>query len=248
MLQQTQVARVLPAYATFLARFPTAVACAAAPASEVVRAWAGLGYNRRAVNLHRAAVTIARDGFPTTLAGLEQLPGIGPYTARAVLAFAFEADVAVVDTNVARVLARLSGRPLSARAVQQTADELRAPGDAWAWNQGVMDVGATCCRPRPGCEDCPLTQWCGWYRGGCGPPDPALGSAHVSGGQSTFAGSDRQGRGRLVEALRRGPVPSAALAVVMGWPGDESRAERVLATLMADGLVTRAADGTLHLA
>ena len=102
---------MVPRYLAFLDAFPTAAACAAAPAGDVVRAWAGLGYNRRAVNLHRAAVRGRDDGTasPTTLAGLLALPGIGPYTARAVLAFAYEADAGVVDTNVARVLARVGG-------------------------------------------------------------------------------------------------------------------------------------------
>jgi A/G-specific adenine glycosylase len=249
MLQQTQVTRVLPAYTSFLERFPTVDACARASAGDVVRAWAGLGYNRRAVNLHRAAVEIAQRGFPTTLTGLQALPGVGPYTARAVMAYALEADVAVVDTNVARVLARLHGRSLVGKEAQTAADQLLAQGDAWAWNQGIMDLGARLCRPRPpDCEACPLASWCGWCRAGRPDPDPAVGSAHVSGGQSAFAGSDRQGRGRLVDALRRGPVRAGDLPGVMGWPDDAMRAQRVAATLVADGLVVGDDDGTIHLA
>src|SRR5438045_9376182 len=148
MLQQTQVPRVLPRYGAFLDQFPTAVACAAAPLGDVVRAWEGLGYTRRAVNLHRAAGRIAHHGFPDTLAGLLALPGVGPYTARAVLAYAYEADAAVVDTNVARVLARLHGRSLTPKQAQAAADDLLPAGEAWAWNQAVMDVGARWCRPR----------------------------------------------------------------------------------------------------
>jgi A/G-specific adenine glycosylase len=249
MLQQTQVARVLPAYGAFLEQFPRADVCAAAAASDVVRAWAGLGYNRRAVNLHRAAVEIAAHGFPTTLADLRALPGVGPYTARAVMAYAFEADVAVVDTNVARVLARLAGRTLGGNEAQAAADDLLARGDAWAWNQGIMDLGARLCRPRPpDCAACPIAHWCVWRRAGRPDPDPAVGSAHVSGGQSVFAGSDRQGRGRLVDALRRGPVGPVDLPAVMGWPDDARRAERVAATLVGDGLVVCDRDGTFRLA
>jgi len=249
MLQQTQVPRVLPRYLHFLAMFPTAAACAAAPRAEVVRAWEGLGYNRRAVNLHRAAGQIAEHGFPDTLAGLLTLPGVGPYTARAVLAYAYEADAAVVDTNVARVLARFGGRRLTAKEAQAAADALAPTGEAWAWNQAIMDLGAQRCRPRtPRCDGCPLAPWCRWRCDGFPAPDPAVGSAHVSGGQSPFDGSDRQGRGRLVSALREAPVAPAALATVMGWPADPERAERVAATLVVDGLAVRDRDGAVRLA
>ena len=232
----------------FLASFPTAADCAAAPRAAVVRAWEGLGYNRRAVNLHRAAGRIAEHGFPDTLAGLLALPGVGPYTARAVLAYAYEADAAVVDTNVARVLARFGGRRLTAKEAQAAADALAPAGEAWAWNQAIMDLGAQRCRPRtPRCEGCPLSPWCRWRCDGCPEPDPAVGSAHVSGGQSPFDGSDRQGRGRLVAALREAPVRPAALAAVMGWPADPDRAERVAATLVVDGLVVRDPDGAVRL-
>jgi len=240
MLQQTQVPRVLPKYGEFLAAFPTPRACAAAPRADVVRAWDGLGYNRRAVHLHRAAGAIVAAGtFPATLDGLLALPGVGPYTARAVLAYAFESDAAVVDTNIARVVARLHGRTLSPKQVQAAADALLVPGEAWAWNQGVMDIGARWCRPRPpACEECPLAPWCAWHRAGHPSPDPAVGSAHVSGTQSPFAGSDRAGRGRLVGALRRAPVPIAGVAAAMGWARDPDRAARVLDGLVRDGLVT----------
>lgn len=250
MLQQTQVPRVLPRYAEFLERFPDPAACAAAPVGDVVRAWEGLGYNRRAVNLWRAAgAVVAAGGFPRTLAGLLALPGVGPYTARAVLAFAFEEDVAVVDTNIARVLARMAGRRLTAREVQARADAWLPLGESWAWNQAVMDLGATVCRARTwACADCPVAPWCAWRGGAGAADDPAVGSAGVSGGQSRFEGSDRQGRGRLVDALRRGAVPPERLAAVMGWPGDQARAERVARTVVADGLAERGADGTLRLA
>jgi A/G-specific adenine glycosylase len=243
MAQQTQVARVAERWAPFLERFPTPAACAAAPAAHVLEEWSGLGYNRRALALHRCATAVVErhDGrLPASLPELLALPGIGPYTARAVLAFAFERDAAVVDTNTARVLARWSGRRLTATEVQGAADAALAPGQAWAWNQAMLDLGATVCRRRgPACDLCPVQRGCAWHEAGRPDPDPADGSAGVSGGQSRFAGSDRQGRGRLVEALRSGDVAARDLAHAMGWPDDPGRADRVAATLLADGLVTR---------
>ena len=246
MLQQTQVARVVPRYEAFLSRFPTPAATAAAPVADVVRAWAGLGYNRRAVSLHRAAVSVVeRHGgvMPATLAELVALPGVGPYTARAVLAFAYEADVGVVEVNSARVLARAAaGRPLRAGEAQALADALVPAGGGWAWNQAMLDLGATVCtKAAPRCDACPLVGCCAWA--GAGGPDPAVGSAGEGTRQSTFAGSDRQGRGRLVDALRLGPVPWAGVAAAAGWPGDPDRAERVAARLVADGLAVPEAGG-----
>ena len=117
------------------------------------------------------------------------------------------------------------------------ADDLVPDGWSWAWNQGVMELGGTVCRRRrPRCEACPARPACAWSRQGLVAPDPADGSAGVGVGQSPFGGSDRQGRGRLVDALCRGPVPHADLPAVMGWPDDPARAERVAATLVADGL------------
>lgn len=251
MLQQTQVARVVPKYHAFLDRFPTPAACAAASQGEVVTHWAGLGYNRRAVQLHRAATAIVTDhagAVPETLAELLTLPGVGPYTARAVLAFAFEHDAAIVDTNVARVLARRAGRTLRPAEVQAAADAWLPAGAAWAWNQGMLDLGAGRCTPRnPGCATCPVNAGCAWATAGNPDPDPAVGSAGVSGGQSRFEGSDRQGRGRLVDALRRAPVDAVDLAAIMGWPRDEARAGRVAAGLVAEGMVVLE-DGRFSLA
>ena len=169
---------------------------------------------------------------------------MGPYTARAVLAFAFEADAAVVDTIVARVLARIGGRSLRPAEVQAAADAWLPLGEAWAWNQGVMDLGAVVCTARaPRCGECPIAAACVWRQAGNAEPDPAVGSAGVSGGQSRFEGSDRQGRGRLVAALRTGPVAADALAATMGWPGDEARAVRVAAGVVRDRLAVRTTDG-----
>ena len=243
MLQQTQVARVVPRWQAFLARFPSVAACAAAPVGEVIAMWVGLGYNRRAVSLHRAAVDLVsrHEGrVPASLPSLQALRGVGPYTARAVLAFAFEADVGVVDTNVARVLARaVAGRVLrSSREAQVLADSLVPSGSGWRWNQAMLDVGARhCVAGRPSCARCPLVSGhCAWAASGWVAPDPAVGSAGASRRQSAFAGSDRQGRGRLVRALGEAPIPWPALAVVAGWPGDPDRTARVVASLVADGL------------
>ena len=245
MLQQTGVSRVLERYDDFCERFPTPEACAAAPASAVIGEWRGLGYNARALRLHAAARRVAASGsFPTTLEGLLELPGVGPYTARAVLALAFERDVGVVDTNVGRLLARLAGRRLTRAEAQESADRLVPNGRAWLWNQALFDLGASVCTRRtPACAACPLQQHCAWRGEG---PDPADGSAGVSAPQSRFEGSDRQGRGRLVEALRFGPQPATAAAQLMGLEDDPPRARRILASLLRDGLVTER-DGELQL-
>jgi A/G-specific adenine glycosylase len=238
MLQQTQASRVVPRYVEVMRRFPTPAACAAAPVGDLVRCWAGLGYNRRAVTLHRAATAVVADHgghLPATVEALTALPGVGPYTARAVLAFAFEADVGAVDTNARRVLCRaVAGRPLRPSEVQTVADAAVPPGRGWAWNQAVMDLGATVCRQRrPACPACPLAGVCAWASSGRSGTDPG---ATESGRQAPFAGSDRQGRGRLVAALRRGPVPLAELAEAAGWPDQPERAPRVAERLVADGL------------
>ncbi len=147
MLQQTQVPRVVPIWHAFMERFPTVRVCADASQADVVRAWAGLGYNRRAVNLHRAAVLMG-DAVPRDLDALLALPGIGAYTARAVLVFAFEDDVGLVETNIARVLSRRAGRRLSPSELQREADALVPAGRAWEWNQRLMDLGALVCTAR----------------------------------------------------------------------------------------------------
>jgi A/G-specific adenine glycosylase len=243
MAQQTGVDRVVPYYRRFLYRFPTPAACAAAPLGEVLRLWTGLGYNRRAVNLHRCARAVVDHhggALPPDLAALRALPGVGSYTARAVLAFAFERDVGVIDTNVGRVLARWAGRPLRPADAQAQADALVPPGRAWAWNQAVMELGgAVCLRRRPRCASCPVRRSCAWAAAGLTAPDPADGSAGVGTGQPRFEGSDRQGRGRLVEALCRGPVALVDLATVMGWRDDPARADRIAAGLLDHGLAVR---------
>ena len=252
MLQQTQVPRVVPRWHEFLARFPDPAACASSPAGEVVRAWAGLGYNRRALNLHRCATAVVEHHggrLPDDLDALLALPGIGPYTARAVLVFAFERDIGLVDTNAGRFLARAgAGRALARREAQALADDLVPDGEGWAWGQAVFDLGAlVCTRRTPRCGICPVVEWCAWARAGFPGPDPVAGSAGISTPQSTFEGSDRQGRGRLVDALRLAPVAADHLAAATGWPDDDARARRVAAGLVADGLAVVEPDGTLRL-
>ena len=210
MLQQTQVDRVIPKWRAFCDGYPTPAVCVAAPLGDVLRLWHGLGYPRRARNLHDAATAMVErhDGaVPDRIDDLLALPGIGPYTARAVLAFAFERDEAVVDTNIARVLARCSRERSDAEAAQALADSLVPRGQGWAWNQALMDLGATVCRPAPSCDECPVRRSsCAWLRAGRPEPDPSVGSAGVSTPQSRFEGSERQARGRVLKALTIGPV------------------------------------------
>ncbi len=219
MLQQTQVRAGDPEVASSSPpRYPTPAACAAASLGDVLRLWQGLGYPRRARNLRDAAALDRRQRrVPLDARRIcSRLPGVGQYTARAVLAFAFEADAAVVDTNIARVFARLAGRRLTAKQAQAAADAALRRGASWAWNQSLMDLGAVLCRPvSPRCEVCPLAGRCAWRGSG---EDPSVGSAGVSTRQSRFDGSDRQARGRLLKALVSGPVPIGEVA-----DGDGSR-------------------------
>ena len=228
MLQQTQVERVIPKWFAFLAAFPTPRECAAAPLGDVLRLWQGLGYPRRARNLQATAVIVVEqnDGLlPEDLEDLLALPGIGPYTARAVLAFAFERDVAVVDTNIARILARTAGERLTPKAAQERADAAVPLGDGWAWNQVMMDLGAGLCRSTPTCTACPLAPNCAWNSAGHPDPDPAIGSAGVSGKQARFEGSARQARGKVLKVLHHGARPAA----------DFDR--HIVSSLLADGLI-----------
>jgi A/G-specific adenine glycosylase len=249
MLQQTQAARVIPRWTSFLAEWPTPAACAAAPLSLVLERWQGLGYPRRARNLWLAAqrcTELHRGVLPDTHDELLALPGVGQYTARAVLAFALERRVGVVDTNIARVLARAGGERLTPKRAQVAADEWVAADDPWAWNQTLMDVGATLCRPRePGCGACPIRRRCAWHLAGRPEPDPAVGTAGASGRQGRFAGSDRQGRGRVMAAMGRGPVALVDVAAVAGWPDDPSRAARIADDLVSEGLATLVNDHLL---
>jgi A/G-specific adenine glycosylase len=239
MLQQTQVERVVPHYERFVAAFASPADCAAAGPADVVRLWSGLGYNRRALNLHRAARSIVADhagNLPRGDPELRALAGVGPYTARAVRSFAFGEDVAAVDTNAVRVLARcVRGAPLGAAAATRLGDRLVPAGLSWEFNQTMFDLGATVCTgSRPDCGRCPLRRHCAWRRHGTVDVDPWRSSPSAR-AQSVFAGSDRQGRGRLLQALRRGGVASTALAGACGWPDERPRAERIATALVAEG-------------
>lgn len=242
MLQQTSVHRVLGKWEDFIAAFPTTHVCAEAELGDVLRMWQGLGYPRRARNLHSAARVIVSEHageVPRALGELMALPGVGPYTARAVMAFAFEDDAAVVDTNIARVLRRMTGEGLSARSTQVVADELLPNGESWLWNQAMMDLGATVCKPRPLCAQCPVEDLCRWRGVGV---DPA--ERPASARQARFEGSDRQARGRLLKALVSGSILISDAAVVMGRTSDISM--RLVDALVDEDLIRRSGD-VLHL-
>jgi A/G-specific adenine glycosylase len=221
MAQQTQMSRVMPAYERFIGRFPTVDALAAAPAADVIRAWRGMGYNRRAVRLHRAAQRIARHGWPADAASLEQIEGVGPCTAAVVASFAFKEPAACVDTNVRRVLGRLAGDETMAasriRALAAAAISQRAPG---RWNQALMDYGALVCAPRPRCGECAVARWCRsrrrYARGDAAPARTRR--------QSAYAGSTRYYRGRIIDVLRGLPAGgSVRVAALRGLIADGRR-------------------------
>jgi A/G-specific adenine glycosylase len=268
MLQQTPVMRVLPVWERWLARWPDAAALAAEPAGEAVRAWGRLGYPRRALRLHAAAVAIQaeHDGqVPDTVPQLLTLPGIGSYTAAAVAAFAFGRREPVVDTNIRRVHARaVSGRALPAptlTAAETRLAKILLPGNAREsvqWNAAVMELGALVCTARsPKCGQCPVRQECAWLAAGSPPPD------YVPKGQS-WVGTDRQVRGAVLAVLRAAQHPvqrELLFAAIPGLDGtdggqvraalrrlhvlgvDESQLERALAGLLADGLAESVAGG-----
>jgi len=207
MLQQTQVARVAPRYLAWLERWPTVEALAAASPAEVITEWAGMGYNRRAVMLHRCAKAVTEmGGFPREPAELQRLPGVGPYTAAAIACFAFGAQVAAPDTNAKRVLERAFGDPNLAPR----------PGQAYEWNQALFDLGReVCIARRPRCGLCPLAAEC-----------PSRGRTYAPlRKQSRFEGSFRQRRAELLRAI----------AAAGALPDAEADAE-ALVSLVRDGL------------
>lgn len=235
MLQQTQAARVVPAYRSFLRAFPSVAALARAPRSAVVAAWSGLGYNRRAVALADAARAIVaehRGHVPRDVEALRALPGVGPYTAAAIASIAFGEPLAALDVNVRRVVARarLGAEPhrLDAAAIDAAATRWLDRDDPGAWNQALMDVGREHCRSVPRCEGCPLRRGCRFVRGGATAERPSRLPA-------PFEGSRRQVRGAVVRALRGGPVTVAAIARATGFPRE--RVGEALAGLARDGLV-----------
>lgn len=255
MAQQTQAARAAEAWARFLGVFPTAEALAAATPAAVLRAWRGLGYNRRALALRRAAIAIVEEHggrVPDDLDALRRLPGVGPYTARAVAALAFGRPVGAVDTNVRRVLSRaIGGGPGAFTDAQlQAVADAGVPADRpGEWTHALMDVGATFCRPRaPRCEACPARAWCRAALEGTAdaprpvpsPPGRAVGRHAVAReAASPFGSTSRWLRGRILDALR--DAPADGWARLDGPLGDHDLAavEAALTGLARDGLAER---------
>lgn len=248
MLQQTPVARVIPALERWLTRWPTPADLASVPPGEAVRAWERLGYPRRALNLHGAATAITeRHGnvVPRSVDELLALPGVGPYTARAVAAFAYGVRTPVVDTNVRRVLARALRAQGEAGPARTNADlaEMDAllPAEherARLVNAGTMELGQTVCVARaPRCDVCPIADACAWRAAGY----PAYVGTRAP-VQKKYEGSDRQVRGLVLRELRASdiPVPTAVLAGL--WP-DAVQLTRAIEGLLRDGLIARDGDG-----
>jgi A/G-specific adenine glycosylase len=242
MLQQTQASRVAPAFRSFLHRFPTVRALAVAARRDVIRQWGGLGYNRRAVRLSEAARVVVRDHggrVPHDPAALRELPGVGPYTAAAVASLGFGDPVAVVDTNVRRVVARvhlgIEGHDAPAREVAALADAWLDRDDPVTWNQALMDLGREVCRPKPRCDVCPLAGVCRFRRAGS-----IAGRGRKR--QVPFEGSTRQVRGAVVRVLRSHPsLTRTHLSAETGFTRE--RIDDAIGTLVADGLVQEGTGG-----
>jgi len=246
MAQQTQIARVAEAWVAFMAAFPTVRAVAAASPADVLRAWRGLGYNRRATNLRLAAIAIVEEHggeVPRDVPSLERLPGVGPYTARAVAALAFDAPVGPVDTNVRRVLRRVlasDAEVATDRGLQAAADAAAAVGERpGVWTHALMDIGATLCKPRaPRCGDCPAQHWCG-FAAGLGSTAP--GGSRIAAGtvEQPFGTTSRWLRGHILDNLRdAAPGDWAAIEAPLGIH-DARAVEAALTALGAEGLAER---------
>lgn len=254
MLQQTQVSRVVPRWEAWITRWPTPADLAAEPPAEAVRAWDRLGYPRRALWLHRAAVEIVeRHGgaVPDELDELLALPGVGPYTARAVAAFAFGRRHPVVDTNTRRVIARAvagqaePGPPSTTRDLAAMSSLLpETDAAARVFNAAAMELGATTCTARaPRCDACPIAATCAWRQAGY----PAYVGPRKA-VQGRFAGSDRQVRGLVMRELRAAHRPVARVELASTWP-DAAQLDRAIAGLVSDGLAVMGGgdDGMLSL-
>ncbi len=241
MLQQTPVARVLPVFESWMATWPTPSALAAAPSGEAVRSWGRLGYPRRALRLHAAAVAITEDHdgqVPPGYAELIALPGVGDYTASAIASFAFGASHAVLDTNVRRVLGRaVTGVELPpasvTKAERAVAETLVPQEDPATWAVAVMELGAlVCTAARPRCDACPISSLCAWNTSGRPAYDGPARRAQ------TWAGTDRQVRGRLLAVLREAEGSVARERLDAVW-SDGGQRDRALSSLLVDGLVVR---------
>jgi A/G-specific adenine glycosylase len=251
MLQQTPVARVVPAWQAWVARWPDPPSLAADEPGEAVRMWGNLGYPRRALSLHAAAVLVTQEHggiVPEDPERLRALPGVGEYTAAALRAFAFGRRAVVLDTNVRRVLARVEAGqehppPTLAGPERARAAAFVPGGDEQAatWSVAVMELGAlVCTAANPRCEVCPIAAECSWVSAGRPPYDGPVRRVQ------RFAGTDRQARGRLMAVLRGSPGPVERPALEAAW-GDAPQRERALDGLVADGLVEPMPDGSFRL-
>lgn len=255
MLQQTQVDRVIPKYAAFLDAFPSVEKLASAATADVIRLWSGLGYNRRAVNLQRAARAVVEEhngAFPSDVESLKKLPGIGPYTAGAIACFAFEQDVGFLDTNIRRLLHRLLIGPevpeeaRTTRQMQEIAERMVPTGHGWEWGQTLIEFGALQCTARkPACITCPLQQHCSAF--------PEIQSMLIDLRKSgfrrkkeqAFEGSDRMYRGRVLRALQEIEASDTGIALLSIGPqirddydaGHEDWLRKLIDGLSRDGLL-----------
>ena len=249
MLQQTQVSRVLVKYPEFVHRFPTLHSLARARQRDVVLAWQGMGYNNRAVRLHafaRAIVEKHRGRIPNDFETLIALPGIGRYTANALLSSAFGEQLPIVDVNVQRVLSRIFWRMNSTAAMRSTteiwmrAEQILPKGNAYNWNQALMDLGASVCTARvPRCEDCPVARFCSSRVG-----MKQAGVSRPKSEPSRDGIPNRMFRGRIIERLRQLSETESVRADFLGkaiHPGFSKEHEpwfrKLLSDLQDDGLI-----------
>ncbi len=268
MAQQTQMSRVIASYERFIASFPTVEALASASAGDVIRTWAGMGYNSRAIRLHRAAKTIVEHGWPHDAASLATIDGIGPFTAAIIASFAFAEAAACVDTNVRRVLGRLSGdEGAEGKRLQTLAGAYLAASEPARWNQAVMDYGARVCVARPRCGECVIAGWCASRDRYAAAPlamvaderaayeaSPAQAAApparrvRATTRDAPFERSTRYYRGRIIDALRA--LPRGGTIAITTLPSliatapllADDQVREFVAALQRDGLVALAGD------
>jgi A/G-specific adenine glycosylase len=254
MAQQTQAARAAVRWERWMERFPTVESLAAATPADVLREWQGRGYDRRALALWRAARVIVDEHggrVPSSIDELGALPGVGPYTARAVAAIAFGRRVGAVDVNVRRVLGRMvAGQPdrLTRAELQRIADEVVPPTRAAAWTHALMDIGATICRPRrPRCDDCPAGAWCRFVAGGAlADGDDDTPRTRRPARREAFPTTTRWLRGRILDRVRA--APDGQWVPLDGAIGEHApdRVHAAARAMVADGILeVRAGDGVL---